>query len=106
MSFTLKLLIIAAILVLSGFFVAAEVAVSTARRRMLGQATPLAQFLPTLQVASKLLMTVGSVIGGATLTGPLGEWLAKSSIVLVAANHRAIAVALVILGLAFAVLVI
>ncbi len=106
MSITIKLLIIAATVVLSGVFVAAEVAVLTARRRMLGQAATLARFLPTLQVASTLLVTVGSVIGGATLTGPLSERLAKSSIGIVAANHAVIALTLVVLGLTFAVLVV
>src|SRR5271166_3447431 len=106
MSFTLKLLIIAAIVLLSGVFVAAEVAALTARRRMLGQAVPLSRFLPTLQVASTLLMTVGSAIGGATLTAPLSERLAKSSVTLVAANHAVIALTLVVLGLTFAVLVV
>jgi putative hemolysin len=90
---------------LSGFFVAAEVAALTARRRMLGQAVPLVRLLPTLQVASTLLMTVGSAIGGATLTGPLSERLAESSIGLVAANHGGIALTLVVLGLTFAVVV-
>jgi putative hemolysin len=105
MSITITLLIIAAIVLLSGFFVAAEVAALTARRRMLGQSVPLARFLPTIQVAATLLLTIGSAIGGATLTGPLSVWLAKSTVSLVASNHVVIALTLVVLGLAFVVLV-
>ena len=105
MPFTLKLLIIAAIVLLSGLFVAAEVAILTARRRMLGQVTLLTQFLPTLQTAATMLLTIGVAIGGATLTGPLSERLATSSIVPLAAHHAVIALTLVVLGLAFAILV-
>jgi putative hemolysin len=105
MIFTIKLLIIAAIILLSGFFVAAEVAVLTARRRTLGQAVPPAKYLPTTQAAATVLMTLGSAIGGATLIAPLSDWLAASSIGPIAANHTAIALTIAILGLAFVVLV-
>jgi putative hemolysin len=105
MSFTIKLLIIAAIAVLSGFFVAAEVAVLSARRKMLGQGVSLARLLPTIQVTATLLMTFGAAIGGATLTAPLGEWLATSSVNFVAAYHAAIALTVVVLGVAFVMLV-
>ncbi len=119
MSISLELLIIAGLILANGFFAAAEIAVLTARRSRLEQvrsqnrsaqkALDLASnpgtFLPAVQVGITLIATLASAFGGATLARPLSNWLAASHIPLLAENHTAIALAIVVLGLTFVTIV-
>src|SRR5208337_1708904 len=120
MSISLELLIIAGLILANGFFAAAEVAVLTARRNRLEQqarshdrsaqkaldlASHPGKFLPAVQVGITLIATLASAIGGAALAGPLSDWLAASQFAPLAENHTAIALAMVVFGLTFMMMV-
>jgi putative hemolysin len=118
MSLTLsvELLIIVLLILLNGFFAAAEIAVLTSRRSRLEQrartqgaaaraALELARnpnrFLITVQVGMTLAATLASVFSGATLVRWLAERLAEVPQRLVAQHHHTLALVLVVLGLTF-----
>ena len=120
MSISLELLIIAGLILANGFFAAAEIAVLTARRgrlehqarsknrsaqKALDLASHPGKFLPAVQVGMTMIATLASAFGGATLARPLSKLLATSHFALLAENHAAIALALVVLGLTFVTIV-
>jgi putative hemolysin len=105
MSITLELVIIAVLVMLGGFFAAADAALASRRSRPERQ-SDLARLLPTARLGAALLASAASAIGGAHLTGPLSDRLAVSSIGWLAANHAAIALTVVAIGLIAANLVI
>jgi putative hemolysin len=111
-----ELLIIVVLILLNGFFAAAEIAVLTSRRSRLEQrarsqgaaaraALELARnpnrFLITVQVGMTLAGTLASVFSGATLVRWLAERLAGVPYRLVAQHHHTLALGLVVLGLTF-----
>jgi putative hemolysin len=116
LSLSLELLIIFVLVLVNGFFSAAEIAVLTSRRSRLEQrarsqgagaraAMELAgnpnRFLITVQVGMTLVATLTSVFSGATLVQWLAERLAATPHPLLAQHHHTIALALVVLGLTF-----
>lgn len=104
MSITLEILIIAALILTSGFFFAVGTAMVIACRLPEQPLRP-GSFLPAVRLGGALLTTVAAAIGGALLTGPLSDRLAASPVALLAANHGAIALAVVVAGLVLAILV-
>lgn len=120
MSLVWEMSIILALILANGFFAAAEIAILTARRGRLEQlaaqgkrgarmALELARdphrFLPTVQVGVTLVGTLAAAFGGATAVDPLAAWMAESPARLVAEHRQAIALAIVVLVLAFFLLV-
>jgi putative hemolysin len=120
MSISVELMIIGGLILANGLLAAAEVAILTARRNRLEQqarsknqsaqkalelASNPSTFLPAVQAVVTLITTLASAIGGAALVQPLSEWLAASQFGLLAENHTAIALAAVVLGLTFAMIV-
>jgi len=120
MSISLELLIVGGLVLANGFFAAAEIAVLTARRNRLEQlarsrgrsaqkaldlASNPGKFLPAVQLGITLIATLASAFGGATLARPLSDWLAASKFPLLTENHAAIALAAVVLGMTFVMIV-
>ncbi len=120
MNISTELLIIAILILANGFFAAAEIAILTSRRSRLEQhaqsqsrgwrvalelATHPARFLPTVQVGMTLVGTLTSVFSGATLVQHLSGKLAAAPYPLVAGNHETLALAAVVLGITFLLLV-
>src|SRR5690606_3779681 len=94
-----ELLIVLCLILLNGFFAAAEIAILTARRGRLEQlansgdgaarvALDLAgdadRFLPTVQVGITLVGTLAAVFGGARLEEQLSDWIASIPIPMIA----------------------
>ncbi len=102
MPITLELLIIAVLVLLGGVFASAAAALLIARRDHPEDEFRSARRVLTARLAAISLATVASSFGGALLVKPLGDHLAASSIGPLAANHAAIALTAVILGLALA----
>jgi putative hemolysin len=108
------------LILLGGFFAAAEVAVLAARRDRLDELAALgkpsarralelarnpSRFLPTAQAAGALLVTLAAVYAGAAVVGRLAERWAASAWAPLADNARPAAIALVALALAMVWLV-
>jgi len=115
-----ELLIILLLILLNGFFAAAEIAILTARRGRLEQlanegdgaaliAMELAQdadrFLPTVQVGITVVSTLASVYGGARIEEQLAMWIATASWPWLVANNHTLAITMVVGGLAFCSLI-
>ncbi|MEX0937566.1 MAG: hemolysin family protein [Pirellulales bacterium] len=120
METTLEILIILGLILLNGYFAAAEIAVLTARRNRLQQAAEegnrsaraaLAlvadtdRFLSTVQVGITGVGTFAAAYGGVSLVAQLADSLATSGVPLIANNGNAIALGLVTCAIAFASLV-
>ncbi len=112
--------VILALILANGFFAAAEIAILTARRgrleqlaasgkraarTALGLARDPNRFLPTVQVGITLVATLAAAFGGATAAERLAQWLAHSTIALLADNREAISLAVVVLVITFLSLV-
>jgi putative hemolysin len=115
-----ELLVILLLILLNGFFAAAEIAILTARRGRLEQlaengdkaarvALDLAhdadRFLPTVQVGITLVGTLAAVFGGARVEENLAAWIATLPVPWLVAHNHSIAITLVVLGLAFVSLI-
>jgi putative hemolysin len=115
-----EILIILFLILLNGFFAAAEIAILTARRGRLQQwsddgdraaqvALNLAhdadRFLPTVQVGITLVGTLAAVFGGARIEAQLAEFIARAPIPLVAAQSHFLALTSVVVGLTFVSLI-
>lgn len=115
-----ELLIILLLILLNGFFAAAEIAILTARRGRLEQlvnqgdgaarvALDLAgdsdRFLPTVQVGITVVSTLASVYGGARIEEQLAAWIATAPWPWLVANNHALAITMVVGGLAFCSLI-
>ncbi len=115
-----ELLVILMLILLNGFFAAAEIAILTARRGRLEQlandgdgaaqvALDLAKdsdrFLPTVQVGITVVSTLASVFGGARLAAQLADWIATAPWPWLAAQNDTLAIAIVVVGLAFCSLI-
>ncbi len=115
-----ELLVILLLILLNGFFAAAEIAILTARRGRLEQlandgdgaarvAMDLAadsdQFLPTVQVGITVVSTLASVYGGARIEEQLAAWIGTSSWPWLAAHNHTLAITAVVVGLAFCSLI-
>lgn len=115
-----ELFVILLLILLNGYFAAAEIAILTARRGRLEQqasngdrgakvalelAADADRFLPTVQVGITLVGTFAGVFGGSHLAGALARSLARWPNDLIAENSNAIALSLVTLFLAFLSLV-
>lgn len=117
---SIELLIILALILMNGFFAAAEIALLTARRNRLQQAADggsrsaraalrlledTSQFLSTVQVGITGVGTFAAAFGGVNLVNKLAATLASSSVPLVAKNSTSIALVLVTGAIAFGSLV-
>jgi putative hemolysin len=117
-SAVVELSIILLLILLNGFFAAAEIAVLTARRGRLTQwaesgdgaarlALHLSQdadrFLPTVQVGITLVSTLAAVFGGARVAAKLAEYFA--SIPWLERHHEAAALSVVAIGITFCSLI-
>ncbi len=115
-----ELLIILFLILLNGFFAAAEIAILTARRGRLEQlandgdgsarvALELGRdadrFLPTVQVGITLVGTLAAVFGGARIEEQLANWIATSPWPWLAEHNHAVAMSAVVMGLAFCSLI-
>jgi putative hemolysin len=111
-----ELLIVLLLILLNGFFAAAEIAILTARRGRLEKlanegdgaakvalelASDADRFLPTVQVGITLVSTLAAAFGGAQIADPLSRFLASSSPGWVAEHAGPLALGLVVLGIAF-----
>lgn len=116
MSVSSELLVILALILLNGFFAAAEIAILTARRsrlepraaagdRAARRALKLAdnpdRFLPAVQVGVTLVSTLGSVFGGAWLVRYLSEGLARFDYPPLSEHAASLAFGLVVIGITF-----
>jgi putative hemolysin len=112
--------VILVLILLNGFFAAAEIAILTARRgrleqqaaqRAYGAATALQlaedadRFLPTVQVGITLVSTFAAAFGGASFVKPLAAALARFPLKLVSDNSGPLALTIVALVIAFASLI-
>lgn len=115
-----ELLVILLLILLNGFFAAAEIAILTARRGRLEQwanegdgparvALDLAhdadRFLPTVQVGITVVGTLAAVFGGARVEAQLAALIAQAPVAWIAAHQHSIAMALVVAGIAFCSLI-
>jgi putative hemolysin len=115
-----EILVILGLILLNGFFAAAEIAVLTARRNRLESAATggsraarsalvlqedTSRFLSTVQVGITGVATFAAAYGGVRLVEQLSEWLSTASYPLVAKNGVAIALAVVTGSIAFVSLV-
>lgn len=115
-----EILVILGLILLNGFFAAAEIALLTARRNRLESAATggsraarsalalledTSRFLSTVQVGITGVGTFAAAYGGVRLVDELSEWLSSASYPLVAKNGGAIALALVTGSIAFVSLV-
>lgn len=111
-----ELLVILLLILLNGFFAAAEIAILTARRGRLEQlahdgdgaarvalelAHDVDRFLPTVQVGISVVTMLTGVFGGATVKEELGRWVAGLPAPWVAQYSEWIAFATVVLCLTF-----
>jgi putative hemolysin len=109
------------LILLNGFFAAAEIAILTARRGRLQQladegdgaartalllAADADRFLPTVQVGITLVGTLAAAFGGAKVAAPLAQALAQSGVAWIANAANGIALGLVVMGVAFCSLII
>jgi putative hemolysin len=109
-------IVVLALILANGFFAAAEIAIlvarrsrleelaakgSTAARRALDLARSPDRFLPTVQVGITLVGTLAAVFGGATAVGYLSRRLAASPLPLLADRAQTIAMAVVVVVIAF-----
>lgn len=116
----LELLVILLLILINGFFAAAEIAVLTARRGRLAQladngdgaaqvALNLSQdaerFLPTVQVGITLVSTIAAVFGGARLEEQLAAYFATLSWPWLANHNHSVAFTLVVVGITFTSLI-
>lgn len=112
-----ELFIILALILLNGFFAAAEIALLTARRNRLETAAAggsrsakaalyllgdTSQLLSTVQVGITGVSTFAAAFGGVSLVTKLSEALGKSTLSPVATNSHALALAIVTGAIAFA----
>lgn len=115
-----ELLIILLLILLNGFFAAAEIAILTARRGRLEQlvndgdgaarvalhlASDSDRFLPTVQVGITVVSTLASVYGGARIEEQLAGWIATAPWPWLVDHHHALAITMVVGGLAFCSLI-
>lgn len=115
-----ELFVILGLILLNGFFAGAEIAILTARRGRLEQlsqagnraartALELAQdadrFLPTVQVGITLVGTLAAAFGGAQLADRVSAWLKTIPISIVQRQAEGIALFVVVLGIAYASLI-
>jgi putative hemolysin len=115
-----ELVIILVLVLLNGFFAAAEIAVLTARRNRLqsaaeqgSQGAKIAlhlisdanRFLSTVQVGITLVSTLAATYGGASLVERMAAWLEMSPSAFIVRNRVGIALAIVTGGIAFLSLV-
>ncbi len=115
----LEILLIFVLIIANGFFSASEIAIVSARRGRLqqqidagnkaaSQALQLSEnpdrFLATVQIGITLISTLASVFGGASISGPLSNWLATIPLLHPYANT--IALSLVVIGITYFTLVI
>ncbi len=115
-----ELLVIGLLILLNGFFAAAEIAILTARRGRLEQlakegdgaarvALNLAhdadQFLPTVQVGITLVGTLAAVFGGARIEEQLAAWIERAPWPMIAEQSHTLALSAVVIGLAFCSLI-
>lgn len=120
METTTELVIILVLVLLNGFFAGAEIAVLTARRNRLQQAADQGskgakaamyligdtnRFLSTVQVGITGVGTLAAAYGGVSLVNQLSEYLATLPTQTIAANSRAISLAVVTGGIAFTSLI-
>jgi putative hemolysin len=113
-----ELLIILFLILLNGFFAAAEIAILTARRGRLSQladegdgaartALNLSQdadrFLPTVQVGITLVSTLAAAFGGARVEEQLAAYL--SQFAWINPRHHTVALTIVVIGIAFTSLI-
>ncbi len=111
-----ELLIIFALILLNGFFAAAEIALLTSRRNRLEQAAAggsrsakaalhllgdTSQLLSTVQVGITGVSTFAAAFGGVSLVSRLSEWLSQSTFPIVANNSHGFALAIVTGCIAF-----
>jgi len=111
-----ELIVILLLILLNGFFAAAEIAILTARRGRLEQladdgdtaaqvALDLARdadrFLPTVQVGITLVATLAAAFGGARVEENLAAWFATLPIPWLATHNHAIALTIVVIGISF-----
>jgi len=111
-----ELLIILCLILLNGFFAAAEIAILTSRRGRLQQwsddgdraakvALDLAydadRFLPTVQVGITLVGTLAAAFGGARVEEELAAWLATSTVPFLRTYNHSIALGCVVIGIAY-----
>jgi putative hemolysin len=114
-----EIVLIFVLIIANGLFSAAEIAIVSARRGRLQQqveagksgakqALQLSEnpdrFLATVQIGITLISTLASVFGGASLSDPLGGWLATIPLLRPYANP--LALALVVIGITYFTLVI
>jgi putative hemolysin len=112
--------VILVLILLNGFFAAAEIAILTARRgrleqqaaqRAYGAATALQlaedadRFLPTVQVGITLVSTFAAAFGGASFVKPLAAMLSQFPLRLISDNSGPLALTIVALVIAFASLI-
>jgi putative hemolysin len=115
-----ELLLILGLILLNGFFAAAEIAILTARRGRLQQLADAGdgaarvaldlgrdadRFLPTVQVGITLVGTLAAVFGGARVAETLAAVIAKSRWIWFAEHAESIALTTVVLGIAFCSLI-
>jgi putative hemolysin len=113
---TSEILVILALILLNGFFAAAEIAVLTARHNRLQQAAEggsksaraalallrdTSRFLSTVQVGITGVSTFAAAYGGVNLVHQLAEQLTTSSFAMIARNGNAIALTMVTGSIAF-----
>lgn len=111
-----ELLFILALILLNGFFAAAEIALLTARRNRLEQAAAsgsrsaraalyllgdTSQLLSTVQVGITGVGTFAAAFGGVSLVSQLSESLSGATIPFIARNSHGVALAIVTGGIAF-----
>jgi putative hemolysin len=115
-----ELVVILLLILLNGFFAAAEIAILTARRGRLEQladegdgtaqvaldlASDADRFLPTVQVGITLVGTLAAVFGGARLEESLAAWIGNLPLPWLVRHNHSIALTVVVLGIAFVSLI-
>lgn len=115
-----ELITILCLILLNGFFAAAEIAILTARRGRLEQladdgdgsarvALELARdtdrFLPTVQVGITVVATLAAVFGGARVEEQLADWIESFSVPWLTEHSHSLALTCVVIGISFCSLI-